>query len=346
MRTPLQSYILESAQILMEKDKKEFTDERDFYKEREQVISVLENTNSPVTRKYHEKLFQSVIDKKHINFGSIEKSKGRIKDYEGYQNMIEILDILEKLAIEEHSDIVLKYVKAVQKAIQYIESLANVYEEGFRSKSDYVILEYNTYVYTTIEATTTLLYEFIEYVKRPDMTTMKITLKNNKTRANLFYFEQLEKFNNVNDKMGIEYRKMLENLCEKGRNKFIGVDEIIGITAISIVALAIVPITRELIYQFYRLRGNISTSLEMQAKFLEMNKICLEANTVMNPKDKTEIIQKQKKLASFLRKLSEKIKVKNAVSVRSTKQELAKQNKMLSIDKLQDEVSLSPLEII
>lgn len=316
------------------------------WKEREQIREILEDANSPVTRKYHEKLFQSVIEKKHINFGSIEKSKGDIKEYEGYQNMIEILDILSKLAIAERYDSVLGYVQIVQKAIKNLEDLRTAYMEGFSTKTDYVILEYNTYVYTTVEATTTLLYEFVEYVKRPDMVTMEIQLKNNKSRANLFYFEQLKKFNNVIDKMGIEYRKLLENLCKKGRENFIGVDEIIGITAISVVAMAIVPITRELIYQFYRLRGNLSASLEMQAKFLEMNKACLEAQTEMDPKKKKEIIDKQKKLSNFLRRISEKIKVKTSKSIKDTKVELNKQNKMLSIDRLQDEVSLSPLEII
>lgn len=316
------------------------------WKEREQIREILEDANSPVTRKYHEKLFQSVIEKKHINFGSIEKSKGDIKEYEGYQNMIEILDILSKLAIAERYDSVLGYIQIVQKAIKNLEELRTAYMEGFSTKTDYVILEYNTYVYTTVEATTTLLYEFVEYVKRPDMVTMEIQLKNNKSRANLFYFEQLKKFNNVIDKMGIEYRKLLENLCKKGRENFIGVDEIIGITAISVVAMAIVPITRELIYQFYRLRGNLSASLEMQAKFLEMNKACLEAQTEMDPKKKKEIIDKQKKLSNFLRRISEKIKVKTSKSIKDTKVELNKQNKMLSIDRLQDEVSLSPLEII
>lgn len=316
------------------------------WKERERIREILEDANSPVTRKYHEKLFQSVIEKKHINFGSIEKSKGDIKEYEGYQNMIEILDILSKLAIAERYDSVLGYIQIVQKAIKNLEDLRTAYMEGFSTKTDYVILEYNTYVYTTVEATTTLLYEFVEYVKRPDMVTMEIQLKNNKSRANLFYFEQLKKFNNVIDKMGIEYRKLLENLCKKGRENFIGVDEIIGITAISVVAMAIVPITRELIYQFYRLRGNLSASLEMQAKFLEMNKACLEAQTEMDPKKKKEIIDKQKKLSNFLRRISEKIKVKTSKSIKDTKVELNKQNKMLSIDRLQDEVSLSPLEII
>lgn len=315
------------------------------YRKRD-ILTVLEDANSPVNRKYHEKLFQSVIDKKHINFGSIEKSRGNIKEYEGYANMIEVLDVLEKLAISEKSDDVLKYTKIVKTAVDNIVNLSTTYEKGFSTKTDYVILEYNTYVYTTIEATTTLLYEFIDYVKRPDMVTMRIALKNNKTRANLFYFEQLEKFNNVIDKMGIEYRKMLENLCVKGKNNFIGVDEMIGITAISVVAFAIIPITRELIYQFYRMRGNIATSLEMQAKFLEMNETCLEANDALKPEKKKEIIAKQKKMANGLSRLAEKLKVKTNKSLVSAKKELTKQNKMLSIDSIQDEIGNSPLEMI
>lgn len=310
------------------------------------IRTVLENTDSPVTRKYHEKLFQSVIDKKHIDFGAIEKSKGYIKDYVGYTQMIGVLDTLLKLAIEEKSDDVMKLTKTVQKAVSNIENLSSTYNRGFVTKTDYVILEYNTFVYTCVEATTTLLYEFIEYVKRPDMETLKIQLKNNKSRANLFYFEQLGKYNNVIDKMGIEYRKMLENLCNKGKNNFLGVDEMVGVAAVSIAAFAIVPITRELIYQFYRLKGNLAASIELQATFLEMNQICLEANDALPAEKKAKIITKQKKLSKTLLRLSDKLKVKTNKSIQVAKKDLKQQNKMISIDGLQDEVSNSPLEML
>lgn len=326
--------------------------EEDYYNENtlgyniQNIRTTLENANSPVTRKYHEKLFQSVIDKKHIDFGSIEKSKGYIRDYEGYKNMVEVLDTLMKLAAEEKSDDVMKLTKTVQTAISNIENLSSTYNKGFMTRTDYVMLEYNTFVYTCVEATTTLLYEFIEYVKRPDMETLKISLRNNKSRANLFYFEQLGKYNNVIDKMGIEYRKMLENLCNKGKNNFLGVDEMVGVAAVSIVALAIVPVTRELIYQFYRLKGNLAASLELQATFLEMNQVCLEANTVLPVEKKSKIIAKQKKISKMLLRLSDKLKVKTNKSLQVAKKDLKQQNKMISIDGLQDEVSNSPLEML
>ena len=310
------------------------------------VITVLEDAASPTTRKYHAKLFQSVIDKKHIDFGDIPKSAGRIRNYAGYQTMMETLDVLLKLTLEERNKDVEKLVKTVLKAIDNIDNLSSTYAKGFSSKTDYVMLEYNTYVYTCVEATTTLLYEFIDYVRRPDQMTFKITLRNTNARANKFYFDQLTKFNNVHDRMSIEYRKMLEALCEKGRDNFLGIDDatVIGVAAVSVVALAIVPITRELIYQFYRLRGNISAALEMQSTFLEMNQSCLEANTQLNSEDKKKIMEKQVKTAKTLRRLSEKIKVKEKKGLQGAQTDLKKDNQMLSLKNLDNEIADSPLQ--
>lgn len=310
------------------------------------TMAVLEDVNSPVTRKYHEKLFQSVIDKNHVDFGDIPKSAGNIRQYKGYESMMSILDILSKLANSENGGAdALKYVKIVSKAIENISDLAPAYSKGFMTHNDYVMLEYNTYVYTCVEATTTLAYEFVDYVKRPDQVTMNIVLKNNTSRANLFYFEQLIKFNNVNEKMGIEYRKMLESMSNSKSN-FFGVDEVVGIAAISMAAMAIVPITRELIYQIYKIRGNLSKSLEMQAAFLEMNKACVEANGALTIDKKKKILDNQLKIKNRILKIADFLKVKTAKATVDSKRELAASNKLLSIDNLRDEVSNSPLELI
>ena len=310
------------------------------------ISLVLEDATSPTTRKYHEKLFQSVIDKKHINFGDIPKSAGRIKNYSGYPTMMETLDVLSKLSLEERNKEVEDLVKVVQKAIANIESMSTTYAKGFSTKTDYVMLEYNTFVYTCVEATTTLLYEFVDYVRRPDQVTFKISLRDTNARANKFYFEQLAKFNNVHERMSIEYRKMLEAMCDKGRENFLGAETMVGIATVSVAAFAIVPITRELIYQFYKLRGDLSVALEMQAKFLDMNQASLSANTQLGTQDKKKIMEKQVKTASFLRRLAEKIKVKEKKSLQGAQSELKKDNKMLSLKSLEQGVSDSPLELI
>lgn len=332
--------ISDSIKILVES-----TDTKTYGSEYASVKTILEDANSPVTRKYQEKLFQSIIDKKHVDFGDIPKSAGNIKAYSGYNNMMEVLNTIDGLANEQKNKEVMEYVAVVKKAISNIENLSSSYAKGFINKSDYVMLEYNTYVYTCIEATSSLLYEFVEYIKRPDQQVMTIQLKNTKYRANLYYFDQLNKFNSVNTKMGMDYRKLIESLCNKGRNNFLGAEMIVGVSALSMAALAIVPLTRELIYRFYHMRSNLAQSLELQAEFLEMNKTCLEANDSITTEKKKKILEKQNKTRLRLLKLADIIRVKNAKGMNETKKDLDDDNKLLSINNLQDEISNSPFEL-
>ena len=65
-----------ATKILMESG-----DGKEYY----EVKTILEDATSPITASYREKLFQSVIDKGHIDFGSIPLSKGDIKSYSGYK---------------------------------------------------------------------------------------------------------------------------------------------------------------------------------------------------------------------------------------------------------------------
>ena len=328
-----------ASMILMES-----ADTKNFGYEFDKIQTILEDATSPITTKYKEKLYKSVLEKGHIDFGSIPLSKGNIREYSGYRHMIDTLDVIVKLGTTERSNAV-GYANTVLEAIKNLESLASVFEKGFDSKTEYVMLEYNIYVYTCVQATTTLIYEFVEYVKRPDMTTYQISLKDNKLRANLFYFNQLSHFNNVNKNMHINYRKMLESMINQGRNNFGGV-ELIGIAAVSMVALAIVPITRDLIYHFYNLRANLSNELEVQANFLEMNRTCVEANDAFTADKKKKILTKQENLRKKLLKLSDLLRVKEAKATKDSKRDIEKDNALLTVNTLHDDISNSPLELM
>lgn len=315
------------------------------YRESKDLQAVLEDVNSPVTRKLEEKLFQSVIDKKHINFGSIPLSKGNIKDYEGYSAMEGTLNTIKDLAAENKAGDVIKYVEIVQKAIENIAGMSVAYQKGFQFKNEYIAMEYNSYVYFCVEATTALIYSFVEYVKRPDSDTLVMVIKNSKLRADEFYFEQLKKFNTVCDTQGVNYRKMLESMCTS-KDNFIGTTAMIGMAAVMAAALAIIPVTRAVVYQVYYLRGNISEQLEIQAQFMEMNKTCVEANSALTVQKKKEIVAKQEKLVKTLRKLSDVIRVKSSKSVEVASKETKNENKNLTIDSIKDEVSNSDFEFI
>lgn len=315
------------------------------YRESKDLQAVLEDVNSPVTRKLEEKLFQSVLDKKHIDFGSIPKSKGNIKDYEGYSAMESTLNTIKDLATENKAGDVINYVDIVQKAIENISSMSVAYQKGFQFKNEYIAMEYNSYVYFCIEATTALIYSFVEYIKRPDTDTFVMVIKNSKLRADEFYFEQLKKFNMVCDTQGVNYRKMLDSMAVS-KDNFIGTTTAIGIATVIAAAIAIIPITRVVVYQVYHIRGNISEQLDIQAEFMEMNKSCVEANSALTVQKKKEIVAKQEKLVKRLRKLSDTIRVKSSKSVEVATRETKNENKSLTIDSIKDEVSNSDFEFI
>jgi hypothetical protein len=247
-----------------------------------------------------------------------------------------------KLAADNKSQTVIDYVNTVKEAITHMRALAPLYQKGFRQRNQYVMLEYNTFVYTIVQATTTLLYEFVDYVKRPDRSTIDIVLKNTKYRANTYYIDQLSKFNTINTKM--QYSKFLEAILTKEKDAFTGA-ELVGLGVIVSVALAIVPVTRELVYQYYNLKSNLSDCLAQQAYFLEMNKAVVEANSDFTSKKKDAILIKQEKIKNLCLRLSEKLRVNHVKAVDAGKASIKEENKLLTLDNIKKEVSSSPLEL-
>lgn len=313
-------------------------------KEYVNIVAVLEDTNSPVTKKYIEKLYDSVLSKDHIDFDNIPESKGDIRTYSGYNNMMEVLLNIERLAQEQKATNVIGYVKTVQNAIKAIENTSDLYSMGYKLKNEYVMLEYNIYTYTCIQATSTILSEFVEYIKRPDRDTIDITLKNTSQRANLFYIKELEKFNNVVSKM--EYRQFLKSHLNADRENFVGTETLVGMGAVALVAMSIVPITRELVYQFYHIRSSLSDNLAQQAYFLEINKANVEANKSFTSQKKKSILDKQEKLKKRLLKISDKLRVNHAMTSEISKRSLKKDNTLLTIDKIKKDVDEGPLSLM
>ena len=144
----------------------------------------------------------------------------------------------------------------------------------------------------------------------------------------------------------MQYSKYLESMVTKGRDNFMGTAEAVGLVAVIAVAMAIIPITRELVYQYYNMRSNISDCLAQQAYFLEMNKAVVEANSDFNQKKKDAILIKQEKIKNLCGRLSEKLRVSHIKSIDATKSVLQNDNKLLTLDTIQKEISDSPLSLL
>lgn len=303
-------------------------------------ILILEDTNSPAAGKYMEKLYDSVVSKGHIDFDDIPTSKGDIRNYKKLPNLQETINAITQLAAEQGNKEVSAMAAELSKGIQNLTRLASQYSECFQKKVEYGIVEYNTYVYTIIQATSAILYDYVEYLKKPGELTMSIVLKNTVVRANKFYYEHLVQLNNITSKP--DYTRYLDTIINNGRENFLGGYTVVGIGAVIAMGLSMIPVTRELVYQFYHLRTKVSDCFEQHAAFLDMNKTVVESNSALTIKEKDKIVQKQERLKSRLIKVAGKLKVGQAQGFDSSRKSMNKDNKLMKMDVIKKEVSTPP----
>lgn len=309
-----------------------------------QIQLVLEDSTSPVTKTFKEKLYQSIVDRSHVDFGDIPKSKGDITKYSGYTSMLECLSALLKVAAEEKSKELSSAVNTVQTAIENIKSLRTVYTKAFATKADIGVIDYNTYVLTCVEATTSLISNYIDFIKTPSSNYV-MELKNTKFRANALFLEQLEKFNKVN--LNGNYGKYIGTVVNSGQeNMFLDTALIAGAAFVTTIALSIIPVTRELIYLYNELKRKLSDVFALQAYYLEMNRTTLEYNTTIKDDKKKKIIEKQEKLRKKFIYLSEKLRIADVKADDTARRKLDNDNRGMTRGDIEDEISDSDINIV
>lgn len=309
------------------------------------VQLILEDSTSPVTKNYKERLFQSVMSKSHIDFGDIPKSRGDVTKYSGYKSMTEVLSVLLKIAGEEKSTELKESVNTILTSIENIKGLKSIFMKGFANKVDLAIMDYNTYVLTCVEATTSLMYSYIDFIKTPSSPNYVLNLKNTKYRADALYIEQLEKFNRVNNDGN--YTKYLSTLVNKGQeNMLLDGAVLVGAAVVSFVALSIIPVTRELVYLYNESKRKLSDLFALQAYFLELNKTTLEYNSTIKPEKKKKIIEKQEKVRKKFLYLSEKLRITNIKAEDMARKKLDIDNKGMSVGDIEKDVSDSDISVM
>lgn len=304
------------------------------------IQAILEDGESPIAKKSVETLYRHTIDKDHVDFGDIPKSKGDIMNYAGYKSMMDVLGALKSLAQEDKAYQGINiHISTVSKAISYISQNRNYYTQAFQKKIEIVELEYNAFVYACVEAVTSLLYQFSDFMKTPSSAVIQPIIKDTKYRADLFYIEQLKKFNMLNDSG--KYQKYLAEMIKGGKENFVASTAfLIGAAAIVTTTLvSIVPVTRAIIFSIQDVKQKLADCLTLQAYFLEQHKLYLEAHGVERKPEKTkEIIKKQEKLRLQFLRLAEKLRVKSLKSEQLAKKNIEEENKTITLDSLKDDV--------
>jgi hypothetical protein len=221
-------------------------------------------------------------------------------------------------------------VDIVNQAIVNMKKHTPTFENGFKLKQDYLILLYNTTVMAIIDATSMLIAEYMNYLLGPEQSrydTMKS--RNDKGRGRIS-LENLQRFNEE-VRMG-RLDTAATSLLEAQRKNFTGTGVVIAGAAI-LALVSIVPITRELIYFFYSTKVKLSDYMDMQADFLELNKLGVQASS-KSQKEKQEILKKQEKVILKLRRNADKLKINDEDIGVLARKKVADDNKGFSLQNI------------
>lgn len=267
-------------------------------------------------------LYKETVNRNHCDFGDIPKSKGDITKVKNYKPTVECLNILETLFVE--NEINEPRLKEIQNAVKNVEKHTPQFEMGYRMNQDFVILLYNTTVMAIIDATSMMIASYMDFIIGPDQEKYTPTGRFDKGRGEVS-LENLTKFNALayNGKL----RESLEKSINNSRSNFTGTEVALAMVAI----MAIVPITRELIFFYNRIKIQLSDYLDQEVQFLEMHELAIKSSRTKSSAEKREILEKQRKIMTNLRRFRDKLKIQNVDAEYSMKREVKQDNSMYTL---------------
>lgn len=298
------------------------------FREKAEIHALTESEVKQINNAMITNLYKSALDKGYVNFDSIPDSKGDITKYEGYDNLLGSINLLKELSNKGNMKI--KELDVLETSLMNIKTYKAQFERGFALGHEFVMMEYNSLVYACVEATSTLISSYVDFVKKVDKTEFKI-IKGKGLNGNLC-LKNLELFNN-SVKKG-DFNKMMSHLLQSERENFVGSSVGAGVLVAGMITLSIIPLIRELIYYFYYSRMVVSEYLHHQSLFLEMNRVNIESSS-LPAKEKNVIIKKQTEYAKQLDKLSEKIKVNSTMSSNKANNNIKNENKEWTLQNVQ-----------
>ena len=296
--------------------------------ERKRIFALTESEQLKVNNEMVAKLFNSALQKSHVDFDDIPMSKGDVTKYSGYKSMTSSLEQLRQIAIS--SNIKIREIDIIETALSNIVSYRNIFEAGFKLGKDFIILQYNALVSACVIGTSSLIASYVDYVKRIDKVEFKII--NTKISAGNVCINSLETFNK--SVASGEFSKVTNSVIKSGVVESVSASAAIGI-GIGIIggAIVLVSLIRQLIFYFHFSKQKLSDYLELQATFLEMNKNNLKANSVgMSPDKRNAVMKKQDNLIRKLRSLSDKLKIDIKISETKSVNEMKKENSTWKFD--------------
>lgn len=298
---------------------------------------------------------ENISDKEAVKDERISKSKGNVKNFEGYDNIKSALEFINKnlknaetaKECKEMHDLLVKYQPQ--------------YTEAYDKKNKIVVLEYESAVYMLVTSLSLILANNMDVVSNgteiriqpksattfgviPD--TMKKLVREMKDAKHEDYLKELNKgFDNkepgkvttegvyVEDVLGgINVGMMAIGLAKDviGTVGSIAKGSITLARNIRKSLFGIIPMIRSVAYFRYKKKADTIISLEQQIEFIKANIEQLENRTNIDPKKKEQIIKKQKAAIEKYQKKSAKLRAQLMETEKEAAKEIEKENPQIS----------------
>lgn len=281
-------------------------------------------------------LYESTLKRKNFDYGHIPDSKGDIDKVKHIEDTIAALDILQDLYSK--NNITDDSVSVVKNAISNVRQFKLHFVNAFQINNEVVIILYNSIVMSIMDATSMLIANYTTYIMGSDPNfSIRGDIDKNKGVVSI---KNLRSFNSLCDNGTMA--KGLSWFKDEHRKNLAG-EEIIIAGAILAVILSIVPLCREIVYFFYYSRVKMSDILNMQADFLEMNKLAVEASS-KSPSEKKNIIKKQQQVSKKMRKTADKLMINNVDTNDVAKKEIKDENSLWSLNTIEKQINKNKME--
>lgn len=333
---------------------------------RKVLLSVNEADQNVIMQSLASKLYQHIINKiDDVDFGTIPMSKGDITKIQNYEQLTDCLNILNQILQNYHQDVT--PVDTVNITLQNMIDRKTTFMKAYQLNVEFPIVVYNTITLSIISAVSLLISSHIEFIKMADNKGYDIAFdkaSRNKSKDKLL-FNQLVKFNkmcsngdldktidyamknNIKSKheaMEVQQEVNIGAAAASVASKvpvvgtsiagFFGAHPIIaGIGAVILGLIALIYLIRALVYYFYYAKVKLSDYFDEQSSLLYMNATNIENSLTRDDRKKADTAKKQKAIADFFRKLSDKLKVKDRDAEDKARKDIKKSDEeKLNID--------------
>ena len=278
------------------------------------LLAIDEEDQSQVLTNLAHRLYDNVVKQvDKINYGSIPNTKGDITKLENYTQLMECIEIMEKMLIEYKQ--ATDPVMIIKQAVDNIKSRTETWKKAYTLNIEFPIVMYNTIVLSIVSSVSFLIASTIDYVKSPGESEYQLSINAMaaaKTKDNLL-FEDLDRWNKACIKGEVD--KCLTFIIDGNKKNLLGVNAgvagtVMASVAITGIILNILPIMRELIFFFFHSKQSLSDYFAIQADLLQMNAENIKYSSEKSAKEKEKIRKKQLSIADKFRKISDALAIK------------------------------------